>query len=41
MMNVANANIPVAMLSHCSLVVPILGLTHQDFVQKVGISTDV
>ena len=35
MMSVANASIPIAVLSHASLVVPILGLTHQEFVQKV------
>ena len=35
MMSVANGSIPIAMLSHDSLVVPILGLSHQEFVQKV------
>lgn len=35
MISVANGSIPVAMLSHDSLVVPILGLSHQEFVQKV------
>lgn len=35
MMSVANASIPVAVLSHNIIVVPILGLTHQEFVQKV------
>ena len=35
MMSVANGSIPVAMLSNGSLVVPILGLSHQEFVQKV------
>lgn len=35
MMGVANASIPIAILSHNSLIVPILGLSHQDFVQKV------
>jgi len=34
-MDVANASIPLAILLHNSLVVPILGLTHQQFVQKV------
>ena len=37
MINVANTNISVAILSHGNLVVPILGLTHQDFVQKVHV----
>ena len=34
-LGVANPSIPIAMLSHSSLVVPILGLSHQEFVQKV------
>lgn len=35
MMGVANACIPIAVMCQNSLVVPILGLTHQEFVQKV------
>ena len=35
MMSVANTSTPVGVLSHNSLVVPMLGLTHQEFVQKV------
>ena len=34
-MGVANASIPLAVLSPVSLVVPIVGLIHQEFVQKV------
>ena len=34
-MGVANSSIPIAVLSHNNLVVPILGLSHQEFVQKV------
>lgn len=37
-MDVANVSIPIAILLQCnSLVVPILGLTHQEFVQKVQV----
>ena len=35
MMGVANVNIPVGILSQDSVVVPILGVSHQEFVQKV------
>ena len=35
LVGVANASIPLAILSPGSLVVPIVGLIHQEFVQKV------
>ena len=35
LVGVANASIPLAVLSPVSLVVPIVGLIHQEFVQKV------
>lgn len=35
MVGVANASIPLAILSQNVLAVPLLGLSHQEFVQKV------